>query len=502
MEHRVLIYAPIGKDAQLVSKALARANLECFICAHNREIFTEIEKGVGALFIGDEALTADFLKGISGFLRAQPAWSDLPIIVLSQGLDRPATQVVYPKLGNVTLLERPVRIATLVSATLSVMRARRRQYDMREIDRRKDEFLAMLAHELRNPLAPISAAADLLQVMPLDERRVKETSEIIARQVRHMTGLVDDLMDASRVTQGLVSLEVLPLDVKKIVSDAIEQVRPLIEARRHQLAVHISPQAAFVEGDQKRLIQVLSNLLNNAAKYTPEGGSIVLRLEVSTDCVTLRVADNGVGMAPPLIPRAFDMFAQGERTPDRSQGGLGIGLALVKSLVELHRGGVSAQSKGPNEGTEFTVWLPRMPMSDLPSTKFDDSIRDKPHKPLRVMVVDDNRDAALMLSMCLEAAGHVVTVEHTSKGALERARTEMPDVCLLDIGLPDMDGYALARLLRSQRETAATVLIAITGYGQAQDRKSSAEAGFAHHFVKPVDTVKLGALLGELAKNR
>ena len=359
----------------------------------------------------------------------------------------------------------------------------------------------MLAHELRNPLAPISAAAGLLQIARLDEARVRQTSEIIARQVKHMTNLVDDLLDVSRVTRGLVTLKPEALDVKRIVSDAVEQACPLIESRRHHLAVHLPPESAYFSGDAKRLVQVVTNLLNNAAKYTPEGGTIALRVDVQSEQVTITVKDNGLGMAPDFLSGVFDMFSQAQRTADRAQGGLGIGLALVKSLVELHRGTVAAESKGLGQGSEFTVYLPRLAVSESKQPLPDNSQRNTVSGGLRLMVVDDNADAASMLAMFLETAGHKVVVEHDSRRALERARSECPEVFLLDIGLPDMDGNELATCLRGLPETANAILVAITGYGQEADHKRSAEAGFDYHLVKPVDMKKLAAILSEAGKS-
>ena len=368
---------------------------------------------------------------------------------------------------------------------------------LREADARKDEFLAMLAHELRNPLAPIRSAAELLRIAKLDETRVRKTSEIIARQVGHMTSLVDDLLDVSRVTRGLVDLEKTPLDIRHIVTDAVEQVNPLVRARRHHLAMHLSPDAAMVLGDNKRLVQVVANLLNNAAKYTPEGGNIQLKSEVRDSKVVLSVADDGIGLQPDLVERVFDLFAQAERTPDRSSGGLGLGLALVKSLVELHGGTVTCSSDGPGKGSKFTVYLPLLYADGHQEPAATGDVEPSP-KPLRVMVVDDNADAAHMLAMFLEASGHEVLVEHGAREALERARLQAPDVFLLDIGLPDIDGNQLARRIRAQPETAHAVLIAVTGYGQAHDRKTALQAGFRHHLVKPVDPGRLVALLADL----
>ncbi|WP_420475485.1 MEDS domain-containing protein [Noviherbaspirillum sp. ST9] len=366
-----------------------------------------------------------------------------------------------------------------------------------EADRRKDEFLAMLAHELRNPLAPISAAADLMAIGQINEEHVKKTSAIISRQVKHMTGLVDDLLDVSRVTRGLVALDKTDLDARQIVSDAVEQVRPLMESRRHYFSVHLPPETAYVSGDQKRLVQVLTNLLNNAAKYTPEGGNIALKMAVKDNDVELRVVDNGIGMSAQMTTQAFELFAQAERTSDRTQGGLGLGLALVKSLCELHHGSVEAYSRGSGQGSEFTVTLPRVLSAAQQDPQTRDDGKTATANGKRLLVVDDNIDAATMLAMLLEASGHEVMVEHDPRLALERARIEKPDVCLVDVGLPGMDGNELAQKIRRLPEMANVVLIAVTGYGHEKDRRASAAAGFDHHLVKPVDTSSLIKVLGQ-----
>ena len=389
---------------------------------------------------------------------------------------------------------------TALAVVLDIAERKQAEERLKEADRRKDEFLAMLAHELRNPLAPISAAAELLQVGQVDASLVAKTSAVIARQVNHLTDLVDDLLDVSRVTRGLATLDKVEVDLKRKVADAVEQVRPLIEARKHRLEVHLPPEPAFALADRKRIVQILVNLLNNAAKYTPEGGNIVLAMEVQESVVQLSVSDNGIGMTPELVARAFELFAQAERSSDRSQGGLGIGLALVKSLVDLHGGSVRAESAGLGKGSRFVVRLPRLqlPESDesVPPRR---AMAAQPARRLNILVVDDNVDAAFMLGMFLQASGHAVFIEHAPGKALERARKESPDVCLLDIGLPDMDGNELVRRLRAQPETASAVMVAVTGYGQDQDRKNAIDAGFDHHFVKPVDTGRLAVLLHEVS---
>lgn len=498
MENRLLIYAPTGKDGRLLAGVLERAQMTCHVCTHINETFAEINKDVGALIVADEALTGDFLKRIRPFLENQPSWSDFPFLVLRQTApDTPEMRSRYALLGNITLLDRPVSMVTLVSAATSALRARMRQYEMREIDRRKDEFLAMLAHELRNPLAPISAASELLRVRTLDRKKIQQTSEIISRQVRHMTGLIDDLLDVSRVSRGLVALDEGVQDAWQIVASAVEQVRPLIDARQHQLTVLDLPLTASIFGDQKRLVQIIANILNNAAKYTPPAGQISLSVLVDDTDVIFSVTDNGIGMEPAVLSHVFDMFAQAERSSDRAQGGLGIGLAIVKSLVNLHGGQVTAHSGGLGKGSTFTITLPRVtdaPVLHQIASPELESVKTSQH----IMIVDDNVDAAITLGTILEMAGYKVTIAHSGKAALDQVCIEAPRVCLLDIGLPDMDGITLAKHLRNQTETATALIIAITGYGQDSDRKKSLHAGFDHHLVKPVDLQQLLKILSAL----
>ena len=370
--------------------------------------------------------------------------------------------------------------------------------ELRAADQRKDEFLAMLAHELRNPLAPISTGAHLLKLLHSDNAQITQTCAIIARQVEHMTGLVDDLLDVSRVTRGLVSLSTQVLDLRKVVDDAAEQIRPLIATRRHTVVLDLPLDSAPVKGDHKRLVQVVANLLNNANKYTPEGGRIELRLRQDDGDYVLTVSDDGIGMEPQLVARVFDLFSQAERTPDRSQGGLGLGLALAKSLVELHGGSVQAESAGLGKGSTFTVRLPRH-TQELPLTIAQSRGQASAAVPLKVLLVDDNLDAAHTLQLFLGAAGHTVEVAYCGADAVDVARVFEPDVCLLDIGLPDFDGNELARRLRRMPQATGATLVAMTGYGRQQDREASMAAGFDHYMVKPVNTVELSDLLADIA---
>ncbi|HEY5800013.1 MAG TPA: PAS domain-containing protein [Burkholderiaceae bacterium] len=368
--------------------------------------------------------------------------------------------------------------------------------ELRAASRRKDEFLAMLAHELRNPLAPISTAAQILKMMPGDEKRVRQSSEVIARQVTHMTELVDDLLDVSRVTRGLAELEKQTVDLKSLVSSAIEQARPLIEARGHALHLQMDSSAAYVDGDRTRLIQVVANLLNNAAKYTPQGGRIALSVKVTAADAHVSVQDSGIGIDKALLPHVFELFTQAERTPDRAQGGLGLGLALVKSLVALHGGTVEADSAGTGQGSTFTVALPLVHNAPTRSAAGPKVTARADSMPM--LIVDDNVDAAESLAALLEAGGHSVAVATHPQQALELAATAPPRLYILDIGLPDMDGYELARRLRAQDPDSGATFIALTGYGQAHDKVLAKAAGFDHHFVKPMDMPRLYAILDSL----
>jgi PAS domain S-box-containing protein len=369
------------------------------------------------------------------------------------------------------------------------------QEALKEADRRKDEFLAMLAHELRNPLAPIATAASLLSMAAQDPARVHQVGAVISRQAAHMTGLIDDLMDVSRVTRGLVTLDRQTLPLSQVIEDAVEQVRPQIDARGHRLELQLATGAALIHGDRKRLVQVLANILGNAARYTPVGGHIVLAARIEGASALLEVRDNGIGMAPELVANAFELFHQGRRSADRAQGGLGIGLALVRSLVEFHGGTVAAASAGEGHGSSFTVALPLPVQEGMAQSAAAHGALAAAPAALRVLVVDDNTDAAELVAMFLGLLGYEVSVEFGALAGLERARRLMPHVCLLDIGLPGMDGNELARRLRRMPGLEQVKLAAMTGYGQPHDRRETEAAGFDVHFVKPVETDALAAWL-------
>jgi PAS domain S-box-containing protein len=362
-------------------------------------------------------------------------------------------------------------------------------------NRAKDEFLAMLGHELRNPLSPILTALQLMKLRGGDGNERERT--VIERQVNHLTRLVDDLLDVSRIAQGKVELRSEVVELSEVVAKAVEQASPLLEERRHRLVLDVPPEGLLVEGDPTRLAQIVSNLLSNAAKYTDAGGVVSVRARNIEGDIVLEVSDTGIGIAPETLPRIFDLFVQERQGSDRAQGGLGLGLAIVRSLVERHGGRVSARSDGYGRGSAFTVWLPA---ARVAASQVD--VRETALAPVvggaasrRILVVDDNEDGALMLAHFFSASGHETRVAYDAPGALETARSFLPEVAFLDIGLPVMNGYELAERLRELPGLEQITLVALTGYGQESDRVRSRAAGFHHHLVKPVDLDALGRLL-------
>jgi signal transduction histidine kinase len=366
---------------------------------------------------------------------------------------------------------------------------------LRHADRRKDEFLALLAHELRNPLAPVRNAVTIMRLKNSDDPELSWCRDVIERQANQLTRLVDDLLDVSRITRGKITLRLETLDLVTVIDAAVETSRPLIDAQKHDLVVTLPKERVRIEGDLTRLTQVVANLLNNAAKYQNERGRIELTAVSERGEAVISVTDHGVGIAPEMLAQVFELFSQGERAPDRAQGGLGIGLSLVKNLVEMHRGSVGAVSAGLGKGSTFMVRLPAVSAEPaaLAPLKADSAVVTAAES-LRVLVVDDSPDAAESLAKLLRLAGHEVLVAHDGQRALEIAAADRPTVMLLDIGLPGMDGYEVCRRMRQQGFSKARI-IAVTGYGQDRDRQRSREAGFDSHAIKPVDPSELMKLV-------
>ncbi len=391
------------------------------------------------------------------------------------------------------------QIAGALANALAHEEQRRTAEALGRADRAKDEFLAMLGHELRNPLSPILTSLNLMQMRGSDAFRRER--EIIERQVHHLMSLVDDLLDVSRITRGKIQLKLEPVELIEVVVRAIEMASPIIEQRMHHLSAIIPPVGLRLNADQTRLAQVICNLLTNAAKYTEPGGNIWIRADREDDRIVLRVRDNGIGIAPEMLPRVFDLFSQGTRALDRAQGGLGIGLTIVKSLVDLHGGGVEAHSEGLGKGSEFMIRLPvGNPGNDeapAPEVTVLAAEQEAVAARGKILIVDDNKDAAEVLGEALDASGYETLVAFDAPAALEVVDDFRPDVMLIDIGLPVMDGYDLARQLRANPRLAATRLIAVTGYGQESDRQRAFAAGFNEHMVKPIDLDRLEVMLRE-----
>jgi PAS domain S-box-containing protein len=372
---------------------------------------------------------------------------------------------------------------------------RKRMENLEEQGRHLTEFLAMLAHELRNPLAPIRNALSIVAMNKEVPPQVAWSHGVIERQVGHLTRLVDDLLDVSRITRGKLRMRNEPMDMNAAVHRAIESSRPLVDARKHRLEIKLAPHPLLVHGDLTRLTQVVLNLVNNAAKYTPEGGEIEIESAAVGADVEVRVRDNGVGISPGLLDHIFDLFAQGERTIDRSEGGLGIGLTLARRIVELHGGSITARSEGAGRGAEFALHVPRLTLEMEAGAAHADAGLAASTQKRRVLVVDDNVDAADSMAMLLRMVGHEVAIEHEGNAALARATRESHDIILLDIGLPGMNGYDVARHLRARPEGQNVRIYALTGYGQEEDRRRSLASGFDGHLVKPVMPAELLALM-------
>ncbi|HTW38361.1 MAG TPA: response regulator [Steroidobacteraceae bacterium] len=391
------------------------------------------------------------------------------------------------------------------------------EQQLKQADRHKDEFLAMLAHELRNPLAPIRNAVQIMRRTALEDAQFVWTREVIERQLSSLTRLVDDLLDVSRITRGKINISREPLELGAVIAGAVETVQPLIAEKNHQLELDVPDPAVSLEGDLTRLTQVVGNILANAAKYTDSGGRITLCGRKDGPSVEIRVRDSGIGIAPDQLPRIFDLFTQAERVDERARGGLGIGLALVRRLVELHGGTVSAASDGPGRGAEFLVRLPRRldaarssveltaapagngsaPVGAIPATAEPPDLAAVSARR-RILIVDDNRDALESLAALMEMAGHLVSTAADGELALALARDFQPDLVLLDLGLPKLDGYEVARRIRREPWGKSLVLVALTGWGQETDRRRTRETGFDSHLVKPLDFEMLTQFLRNL----
>ncbi|MDP3911361.1 MAG: hybrid sensor histidine kinase/response regulator [Gemmatimonadales bacterium] len=518
MINRLLLLAPTARDAALSTRLLAEAGLACHTCADLAELVGELDQGAGAILLTETALGIHDLDALAAILGRQPTWSDIPVVLLSpRGADSPIAVWAMNTLGNVTVLEQPIRVMTLISALRSALKARQRQYELRDqlealrrsralladADRRKDEFLATLSHELRNPLAPIRNALHVLRLAGTDPETRARVMDTMERQVGTVIRLVDDLLELSRVTQGRIELRKERVRLDGILRNALESSGPLIEAAGHELIVEVPPETVLLEADPVRLSQVIANLLNNAAKYTDKGGRVWLTVQPGASDVVISVRDTGYGIPATMLTEVFEMFVQAHPSADRTRQGLGIGLTLVKRLVELHGGTVEARSAGPGQGSEFVVRLARLADQRSPSgdaaRRFTGERRRSPASSFRILVVDDHHDAGDSLAVLLRLLGHDVRQAYDGPAALAALDADRADVILLDIGMPEMDGYEVARRIRQRPDSRETLLVALTGFGRDADRRRSRDAGFDHHLTKPADLAALNGLLADHA---
>jgi signal transduction histidine kinase/CheY-like chemotaxis protein len=487
MENRVLIYAPSGQDAVLASKMLTLAGVDCLITASAAELAVELTRGAGAVLTVEEALSNGGLKAIGEFVQSQPGWSDMPIVLLTnRGPDSLSVRQAITVLGNVTLLERPVRTLTLITSLQSVLRARAKQYQVRETDRRKDEFLASLGHELRNPLAPIRTSMGVLTHMYPDQAPIRKVSEVVERQVTHLTRLVDDLLDVARINSGKIELQRADTSFAAVIGHVIELCSAAAAAKRIRIEQDLPSQHIGLFADYARVVQIVSNILSNAIKFTPTDGVIAVRAEVVDSNLKIYIKDTGIGLDPQALESIFAMFEQSRPPSGQIASGLGIGLSLSRQFAEMHGGSVQARSEGLGMGSEFIVTLPVLCVERRAAAPASEEIHIESSRP-KVLVVDDNRDACESLQALFEMENCQVATAYDGQEAVLAAERAMPDMIVMDLGMPRMDGYEAARRIRCQPGSKEVLMIAVTGWGQSDARQRTMEAGFDHHLIKPVD---------------
>jgi signal transduction histidine kinase len=498
VDERVLVWAP-ARDGRLTCGFLTEIGFSCVHGESWEQFRAELNRGVGTAVVAGEFLSDSVVANLQAVVDAQPAWSDLPVIVVA-GTQLLATNDPFGMLGNVSLLQRPLSLDTLRSTVAAGIRARRRQYQIRDLlqqrdeaDKRKDEFLAMLAHELRNPLAPLRTALELLKLEPSPQvvSRAKATME---RQVANLTRLVDDLLDVSRISRGKIALQRTVLDARQRVSDAVSAAQPSASRKNLRIDLQLPDHPVIVNADPVRLEQMLGNLIGNAMKFTLSGGDIRVSLEVDDQWAVIRVRDTGIGIPAGHLDKVFELFGQAAVSLDRSQGGLGIGLTVVRLIADLHGGRAQVFSDGVGQGTEAVVHLPLHSQRAATRSSVAEHV-PRAIPPKRVLVIDDNVDVADMLAEYLQQIGHDVIQAHDGRTGLDAAMRHEPDVIVCDIGLPGLDGYEVARRLREVPHLRSSLLIAVSGYGEAIDRDKARAAGFSHHVTKPADPVALADLI-------
>ena len=499
----LLIVAPIGRDAELMCAQLAHVGMRCQVCTGASDVCARIRDGVGAVILTEEALPPEAVSEIIVTLAGQPPWSEIPLVILSgaPSLDmKPRSFDALRRRTNVTLVDRPVRITSLISAVQSALRSRERQYEIRDLMtqleeriQERDRFLAVLGHELRNPLGAILLAS---QMKDDDGKLEGEHARLIERQSRHLTRLVNDLLDLSRVAAGKIILKKQIVDLRDVARQSIRVMEPLARKQSVSLGAEYGEEPVIIDADPTRIDQIITNVLSNAVKYTPEGGHIELKVEQDGQGAVIVVSDDGVGIAPERIDGIFELFAQAENAIGRAQGGMGIGLALVRSLVQLHEGSIDAKSAGIGKGSEFVVRLPlaRRDQRTVPRNA-ESQVETSPRgTPRHIVIVEDNTDIRDLLRLKLGRLGHTVKDAGDGVEGLAVLLREKPDLALVDLGLPGMDGFAVAREVRNQLGQDV-VLVAVSGFGQPEDKRRALEAGFDEHITKPADVRDIETIL-------
>jgi len=539
-ETRVLLVAPTTRDGEITRDLLTRHRIPCIVCQNLHHLTQEIAADVGAILLTDQSLNSPQFHELLATLEKQPSWSLVPMVILIRGgVDAPLADRVYRSLENVTLLERPVPMRSLVSTVQAAVRGRQRQYEIRDqiqtirqvqqqreqlleseraaraeaerAGRMKDEFLATVSHELRTPLNAIVGWSQLLRQSLTDKATLEEGVAVIERNARMQVQLIEDLLDMSRIIAGTIRLDIQPTEATAFIDAAIETVKPAADAKSIRLEKIIGDPGAVVSGDSSRLQQVVWNLLSNAIKFTPKEGKVQVIAEQIDSHLEISVADTGQGITQQFLPHVFERFRQADASTTRSFGGLGIGLAIVKHLVELHGGTARAASPGEGHGSTFTVRLPLAPVrrrhpssissTDLKNNHAKSGAKLTPLRGISVMVVDDEPDACTLLKRVLEESGAKVTAANSAEQALQFLNSEKPDVLISDIGMPVMDGYDLIRRVRTLESDIGKRIpaIALTAFARSEDRTRALLAGYLVHVSKPVEPRELIATVASIA---
>ncbi|KAA5544499.1 response regulator [Roseiconus nitratireducens] len=508
---RVLMIPLSPRDRRLTEQLFSSEGISVQFCCDMTELCNEVARGSGVLVLHHEQFRRYRFPGLLDFLTSQPRWSDLPVVFVTddhESLPHPLEDV-----GNVTVLHKPLHSLTFLSVVRACLTSRRKQYQLRDMlranlraraeleenDRRKDEFLATLAHELRNPLAPIQNSLDLLSVEQVSLREEHQLREIMTRQVKQLSRIVDDLLDVSRITRGKIKLVRSTIDLRDSILAGIEASAPFIRQSDQTLNVDLGELPMPVYGDSARLSQVIANLLNNAAKYTPAGGTIWVETFAHGGLFEVAIRDDGIGIDSDQIDSVFDLFTQHDIERERGQAGLGIGLTLVKRLLELHGGSVRVESDGLGTGSTFVIRMPRdVEVGEPGATCLTSAAAIEAERCFRVLVVEDTRAIRYVLSRLLQTLGHTVEVAENGAEGLAIARQSRPELIISDISMPKMNGYQLACQIRNDPAFDRTMLVAMTGYGREEDRNRALAHGFNAHLTKPVDLDSLRKLLAAL----